>query len=575
MKKMLSYLKPYWKAAVLAPILMMIEVYCDLQQPKLMANIVDKGVAAMDLQYIFHTGLIMVGVTLIGMIGGVGCTIFSCMASQSFGADLRVDLFRKIQEYSFTELDDFKTGSLITRLTNDVTMVQNVVLAMLRILVRSPLLCIGGIVMAVSINSRLALILLGAIPFLVAALAVIIRKGFPLFSKVQEKLDRVNTVMQENLSGVRVVKAFVRSPFEVSRFRKANEDQTEISVKASRVMASLMPVMMLVMNASIIAVIWFGGIHVNTGNMKLGEVIAFINYMTQILNSLMMVAFTLMSFSRAKASMDRVNEVLKRESSIKNEKDAYVQLSAAGRVEFQNVSFRYEGAGGEPVLKNISFRARPGETIAILGSTGAGKSTLVNLIPRFYDTTEGKILVDGTDVRQIELDVLRNSIGMVLQESILFTGTIRDNIKWGNPDAGETDVIEAARAAQAHDFILSFPDGYDTVLGQRGVNLSGGQKQRLSIARALLKKPAVLIMDDSTSAVDMGTESRIQSALKEMKKQCTCFIIAQRISSVMDADKILVLEDGFLAAEGTHQELLKSCEIYQDIYDSQIGKEAV
>ncbi|HHW41326.1 MAG TPA: ABC transporter ATP-binding protein [Syntrophomonadaceae bacterium] len=574
MLKLLRYLKPYRKAALLAPLLMLLEVAMDLLQPALMAKVVDQGIATGNLAYIIHTGLLMTGLALVGLAGGFGCMLASSIAATGFAADLRLDLFRRVQDFSFANLDRFQPSSLITRLTNDVLQVQNIVLMSMRIMIRAPFLCIGGIVMAVLINARLALILIVTIPALAAAITGIIKKGFPLFTVMQRRLDRVNSVMRENLAGVRVVKAFVRAEHEKSRFAEANRDLMEISVSASRVMALIMPLMMLMMNLSIVAVIWFGGIQVNTGGMQIGEVIAFINYLTQILFSLMMVAFILMMISRAKASADRLNEVLDMEPDIRNLPDADRTPLRTGEVVFDNVSFRYDTGKGEPVLKNISFTAHSGETVAILGATGSGKSTLVSLIPRLYEATEGRVFVDGRDVRRIDLEVLRQGIGVVLQESLLFSGTIKENLLWGNENAGDEEIAAAARAAQAHDFIMNLPEGYNTRLGQSGVNLSGGQKQRLAIARALLKKPKVLILDDSTSAVDLATEARIQSALRELAGKCTIILIAQRISSVMEADKILVLEEGRIIAQGTHAELLRECVVYRDIYESQMGKEA-
>lgn len=571
MGKLACYLKPYWKIATLAPLFMLLEVATDLIQPALMAQIIDKGIASGNIYFIVRTGLLMVATALIGMIGGIGCTIFASNAAQNFSADLRTDLFKKVQSFSFEDLDKFKTASLITRLTNDVVQVQNVVLAMLRTLVRAPLLCVGGIIMALLINPSLALILLATVPILVISLAIIIRKGFPLFTEMQRRLDQVNTVMRENLAGVRIVKAFVRSDYENKRFAKANDGLMEIAVKASKLVGLTMPIMFLVMNLSIVAVIWFGGIRVDGGNMQVGQVMAFITYMTQILFSLMMVAFMLMMVSRAKASAERIQEVLDTEIQIKDAVNSLKCEITGGRIDFQNVSFTYQSAGARPVLQNISFTAMPGETIAILGSTGSGKSTLVSLIPRFYEVTEGRVLIDGYDVKDLSLDNLRSKISMVLQESILFSGTIRDNICWGRQDASDREVIDAAKAAQAHEFISKLPEGYSTILGQRGVNLSGGQKQRLSIARALLRKPKILILDDSTSAVDVVTEVRIQDSLRQMGNS-VCFIIAQRISSVMEADKIIVLEDGEIADIGSHGELMNSSRVYQDIYLSQLGE---
>jgi len=573
MRKLLPYLKPYWKAVLLAPLLMIIEVICDLSQPSLLARIIDNGVMKGDLTFILRTGLLMIGIAAIGMIGGVGCTIASSIASQSFGTDLRSDVFKKVQSFSFSNLDKFKTGSLITRLTNDIVQLQTVVLMSLRIVVRAPLLFIGGIIMTILISPKLATILLFSIPLLLIGFIYVTKHSFPLFTLLQQKIDKVNSVIRENLSGVRVVKAFVRSELEKSRFTSANEELMNTAISAFLLVISVMPIMMLIMNISVVAVLWFGGIQVHRGGLQVGEIMALINYMTQILFSLMMIGNILIFVTRASASAERINEVLETKVDIENPKEADTTPIKDGEVIFEDVSFSYNSHDGEPVLKDISFIASSGETIAILGTTGAGKSTLVSLIPRLYDSTKGRILIDGRDIRSIDLKTLRSSIGIVLQESILFSGTIRDNICWGNENATEEEIIEATKIAQAYDFIMSFPDGFDTLIGQRGVNLSGGQKQRLAIARAIIKKPAILILDDSTSAVDLATEQRILRGLKEIMGQCTIFIIAQRISTVMNADKILILDNGRIVAQGTHRELLEENPIYQDIYRSQLGEE--
>lgn len=564
------YLKPYWKFAVAAPLLMVVEVVCDLMQPQLMARIIDQGVAKGDVPYILKTGFFMVLAALFGVVGGAGCTVFAVLASQHYGADLRQDLFRKVESFSFRNMDKFSTASLITRLTNDVMQLQGIVLMMLRIMVRSPILCIGGIVMAIAINPQLALISLAVLPVLAVVLTFVIRKGFPLFGIVQERIDRLNLVIRENLTGVRVVKAFVRADHEEERFGKANKDLSDMTIRATRVVGTSMPLMMLVMNTGIILAIWFGGVKVSSGDIQVGQVMALLNYVTQILFSLMMTAMLVMNFSRAKVSADRVRDVLSEDSDIRD--GTSTAFPQAGQVVFDRVSFRYADAQGDEVLKDISFSAEPGETLAILGATGVGKTTLVNLVPRFYDATEGVVRVHGRDVRDLTMDSLRASIGTVLQESVLFSGTVRENIRWGKRDATDEMIEEAARAAQAHDFIMGFPDGYEAVIGQSGVNLSGGQKQRLSIARALLRKPSVLILDDSTSAVDLGTEARFRKALASMMDKTTVILIAQRISSVMDADRILVLDKGCVSGMGTHDELMRDNAVYQEIYHSQVGE---
>ena len=567
-------MRPYRLAALAAPLLMLLEVAADLIQPKMMARIVDIGIANRDLAYVYRTGAGMIGIALIGLIGGTGATLLSCTVAANYGKDLRGGLFEKVQSFSFAELDRFKTASLITRLTNDVTQIQHIVMLSLRMLVRAPLLAIGGIIMALSINAGLASVLLISLPLLSVALALIMARSFPMFSVVQKRIDKLNSVMRENLTGARVVKAFVRSDYEKARFAKANEGLSGASLRAIRTVNLTTPAMMTALNISLVAVLWFGGVKVNVGSMSLGEVMAFVNYITQILMALQMVAFLTVNISRAKASSDRLAEVLNAEASIYSPK-APIGAPSKGMVEFKDVSFNYEGASGDPVLKSVDVTAFPGQTLAILGATGSGKSTLVNLIPRFFDPTAGRVLVDGTDVRDMDLKALRDSVGMVLQDPVLFTGTIRDNIRWGKADATDEEVIEAARTAQAHDFIASFPEGYDTMVGQKGVNLSGGQKQRLAIARALVRKPRILVLDDSTSAIDMGTEERLQAALKEYMKGRTTIVIAQRISSVMDADDIIVLEDGQVVAEGTHHRLMEDSEVYRDIVRSQLGAEVV
>lgn len=569
MKKLLAYLKPYWKLAVLGPLAMFVEVACDLMQPNLMSQIVDEGIKTGNLDFVIKTGLHMVLIAIIGIAGGIGCSFFAGIVSQSFGADLREDLYRRVENFSFKNIDEFTTGSLITRLTNDVVQLQTAVLVMMRMMVRTPLLLVGSFIMAVRINARLALILIVCLPILLILGYLLIKKAMPFFTKVQQALDKVNTILQENLAGIRVVKAFVRGEYEKQKFNKANDNLTRLNIMASRMVGLTMPLMFLVMNMCIAAALWFGGMNVNIGTMQTGEVIAFINYLTQILFSLLRVGFMLIFFSRAKVSADRVIEILSTTPEIVSGScDSPVEK---GKVEFKDVYFSYSEKQ-EPVLKDINFTALPGQTIAIIGTTGSGKTTLVNLIPRFYDVTSGSVLVDDIDVRERNLKVLRSAIGIVPQNPLLFSGTIIENIKWGKEDATEEEVIAAAKAAQAHDFIMSFPENYNTVLGQRGVNLSGGQKQRLTIARALLRKPAILILDDSTSAVDVTTEARIQKALKEWMKDKTCFIITSRISSAISADDILVMEEGQIIGRGTHSELIESCAIYQEIYHSQMDK---
>lgn len=575
MWRLKHFLRPYVLWCVLAPLMMIIEVFMDLMQPTLMASIVDDGIMKNDLNHIVMTGLTMLGVALVGVLGGVGCTVFSSIASQNFGNDLRIRLFEHIQTFSNRNLDQMKTGSLITRLTNDVVQLQTFVQMILRSLVRSPLLLIGSLIMAIRISPKLTLILFVAVPILFAILYLLIKLSFPLFGKMQVKLDGVNTVLQENLSGIRVIKAFVRGKQEQRRFDAANTEYTHTAIKAVRLMALNLPIMMLILNLSIVAVLWFGGLQNWNAGLPVGDLIAFINYVTQLLMSMMMLSNTLTFVSRAKVSADRVNEVLDTSSEIVDASNAEGQAIQMGRVEFNDVSFAYDSADKNLVLDGISFIAEPGKTLAILGATGAGKSTVVSLIPRFYEVLSGSIKIDGTDVRNINLDHLRSRIGFVMQQTILFSGTIRDNIRYGRPDATDEEVEQAAITAEAHEFITGFPQGYDTILGQRGINLSGGQKQRLSIARAMLIRPKILILDDSTSALDATTESRVRQLLKEQLDHSTHILIAQRVSSVIDADRILILENGQIAAQGTHEELMRSSQIYRDIQRSQMKGEEI
>ena len=573
-----KFLKPYRHWAILAPLLMVLEVAMDLMQPKMIERIIDQGIAQRDIAMVINTGLLMVGFALIGAVGGVGCTVFAMLASQGFGTDLRNALFRKVQSLSFGNLDELETGQLITRLTNDVTQVQEVVAMLLRIMVRAPMMLIGSLLMAVLTSPRLALMLVALGPLVLGVVAWVISKAYPMFGEVQRRLDDLNTVMQENLAGVRVVKAFVRAEREIDRFGTVNDGLMGQAVRAARTVAVTMPAVTLALNVGIVSAIWFGGLQVTTGGMQAGQLIAFINYLMRTLMSLMFVSMLVMRVARAQASAERIQGVLDRKPKIQNRPDAVASFASQGRVAFENVTFSYDGDGQDPVLKGISFVAEPGQTVAILGATGSGKSSLIHLIPRFYDVTDGRITIDDMDVRQVDKTALRRNIGIALQESVLFTGTIRDNIRYGRPDATDEEVVAAAVAAQAHGFISEFADGYDTVLGQRGVNLSGGQKQRVAIARALLTQPSVLILDDSTSSVDVETETKIQDALEGLMQGLgpsaplmTSFVIAQRISTVLNADKILVLDDGQIAAEGTHAELIASSPIYQEIYESQLG----
>lgn len=568
-----KYIKKYWKLFCAAVSCLMVEALCDLMQPTIMSKIVDTGVANKEMDYVLKMGGVMLLVTAVGAAGAIGRNILATNVSQRFGADLRSDLYRKIQNFSFDNIDKFEGASLVTRLTNDVTQVQNFANGLMRIFVKAPLVGIGSVFMAVRLNPGMSLVLIAVIPVIVILISASMRIGYPFFSRVQKSLDGVNGVMREYLSGVRVVKAFNRFDYEVERFGKANEALASVSIKAMRVMASFTPGISLSVNLAIVAILWLGGIRVNAGHMHVGQIIAFINYMTQILFSLMMISNIFMTFVRAKASAERLGEVFEEENTMKISEKPVQALKENGRVDFEHVYFSYAGTSGDPVLKDVTFTCNPGETVGIIGSTGSGKSSLLNLIPRFYDATSGKVKVGGIDVKAMDPKSLREKMAVVPQRAMLFTGTILDNIKWGKDSASETDVKEAAAAAQAHDFITSFPEAYETLLGQGGVNLSGGQKQRISIARALVRKPEILILDDSTSAVDVTTESKIREALREYSRNLTCLIVAQRITSVMGADKIVVLDNGKISGIGTHEELMQNCEIYQDIFRSQIGKE--
>jgi ATP-binding cassette subfamily B protein len=570
-RNLTKFVKPYWHWVLLAPLLMMLEVAMDLLQPRLIERIVDVGIVNMDLGVVVRTGGLMIGLALIGAVGGITNGIFAVKATQGFGADLREGLFRKVQSLSFADLDALDTGQLITNLTNDVTQVQLALYMLLRILIRAPLLLVGSLIMVVVTAPQLAYLPLILLVVVLIGLLLIINRAYPLYTTVQEKLDALNTVMQENLAGVRVVKAFVREAKEKARFGRANQELMEKTIRVTRVIAVTLPLALLALNLGLVGVLWFGGIQVTQGAMTTGEIISFLNYLQRTLISLIMISMIVLQVSRAEASAKRIATVLDTEATVKNRSDAVRPERVRGQVVFEDVCFSYDSNCGAPVLKDLNFVAEPGQTVALLGTTGAGKSSLVNLIPRFYDVTDGRVTLDGADVRSLEKAALRRNIGVALQETVLFSGTIRDNIRYGRPDASDEDVIRAAKAAQAHEFIMSFPDGYDTVLGQRGVNLSGGQKQRVAIARALLLQPAVLILDDSTSAVDVETEAEIQLALEDLMRERTSFIIAQRISTVLTADKILVLDDGQIAAEGTHTELLASSPIYREIYDSQLG----
>lgn len=569
--RLARFLRPYWVWAALAPLLMVLEVTMDLTQPRLIAHIVDAGIAQGDLRVVVMTGSLQVVAALAGLGFGVGCAVFAIRAGQAFGADLRSALFRKVQALSFGNLDRLETGGLITRLTNDVTQVTELVMMLLRIMVRVPMLMVGGLILAIITSPQLSLIFVALFPVVIIALVVIINRTFPLFGEVQRRLDALNTVMQENLAGVRVVKAFARRQHERERFGQTNDALMERNIAAVRIGAVTMPLMMLMLNAGVIAALWFGGVRVQAGSLQVGQLIAFINYLTMSLMALIQASMLVVRVARAAASAERINEVLDSVPEIADAPDALTECVPRGRLAFEDVSFSYAKDGRDAVLKGVSFTVEPGQTLAVLGATGAGKSSLVNLIPRFYDVTRGRVTLDGVDVRRVSQASLRKAIAVALQESVLFSGTIRDNIRYGRPDASDEEMIAAAKMAQAHEFISHLPDGYDAIVGQRGVNLSGGQKQRIAIARALLMKPVVLVLDDSTSAVDTATEAKIQAALDAWPNAPTRVVVAQRIGSVMNADHILVLDNGRIVAQGSHDQLLATSPIYREIYQSQMG----
>lgn len=569
MIKVLSYLKKYWYFAVLSPLFMILEVSMDLLQPSLMSEIVDDGVLGQNMDIIFSVGLRMIITVLIGCIGGILSGVFANLASQSFSNDLRKDAFSKVMNMSFQQTDKFTTGSLVTRLTNDITACQDFVGMALRMMVRTSMQFIGGIVMVLAIDMRFGMILLFTMPIQILIVFLVLKKGAPLFSVVQSKLDRVNSVVQENVSGARVVKAYTREDYEIDRFSAANDELCNTNLRVQKLMALLIPVLSILMNAAVIAVIYIGGLQVQARELEVGQIMAVITYITQILMSVMMIGMMFQQVTRATASAKRIREVLDADPVI-SDGSFDGDTTVTGTVEFKNVSFRYPGVQSGNVLSDISLTVNKGETVAILGATGCGKTSLVNLIARFYDVSDGQVLVDGVDVREYDLDALRSKIGFVLQKSELFSDTIENNIRWGKPDATDEEVHKAAEIAQAADFINGFTDGYKDMVTEKGSSLSGGQKQRLSIARAIIKKPEILIFDDSMSALDLTTDAKLQKALRENLGDTTVIMIAQRVASVMNADKIAVIENGRLAAFDNHENLMKSCEVYQDIYNSQM-----
>lgn len=567
--KLSKYLKPYALFAVLTPLSMVGEVLGDLLQPKLMSKIVDDGVLGQDMNLIIRTGLLMLLVLIGGGACGIAASAFGGIASQSFSRDLRVDVFKRVMGLSFEQTDKFTTGSLVTSLTADITAIQQMVDFMLRMLVRDSLLFFGGIIMMLTLNVRFGIIILCALPVEIIMMIVILKKANPYYSIVAKRLDTVNSVVQENVTGARVVKAYVREDTEEKRFDDANISLMESNLRVQTLMAILQPLLMIILNLSVIAVIVIGGWQVQAQAMKVGEVMAAITYLTQVLHGVMMMSMMFQTLAKASASANRLREVLETDPVIKS---GSVSLSdkTGGTVSFKNVSFSYPETKGRPVISDLTLDIKSGESVAILGATGSGKSSLVNLIPRFYDCTAGEVLVDGVNVKDCKLDELRKKVGIVLQKSELFSGTVEDNIKWGDKNATHEEVISAAQAAQADEFIQKIPAGYEGIIAEKGASLSGGQKQRLSISRAVLKKPEILILDDSTSALDLGTEAKLRAEIDRKMNGTTLIIIAQRIQSVKSCDRIAVLDHGKLCACDTHENLLKTCEVYQDIYASQV-----
>ena len=573
LRKLIPYVKGYERQAVAGPLLVIVEIVCELILPLLMANIINIGIKGDGgLAYILKQGGLMVLIAAVAMFGGVVSTRYTSAASMGFGSNLRKGLFDKVQEFSFADIDRFSSASLVTRMTNDVNALQTMLGFALRIMVRAVVMLVAALVVCVSLNARLSLVLFVIIPIMAAAIGALMFVCYKLYSTMQKRIDNLNGRVQENLVAIRVVKAFVREKFENSKFKRSNDELTESSLRVGTRVILMQPIMMIALYGAIVAVLWLGGNQVIVGDMLVGDLTSVITYISQILMSVLMVAMSLLQLSRAQACAQRIVEVLDAEPDILDGADASgaVLPETRGKVEFRDVSFRYNTAGtGDDVLAHIDLTIEPGQFVAIVGGTGVGKSSLVNLIPRFYDVTGGQVLVDGMDVRDYPVETLRERIGMVLQNNVLFSGTIRENLLWGKPDATEEELIQAAKNAQAYDFIMSFPEGFDTHLEQGGVNVSGGQKQRLCIARAMLRAPAILILDDSTSAVDTATEAKIRASFKENLAGTTVIIIAQRISSVEHADKIVVLDDDHIAGLGTHQELLAGNQIYQEIYQSQ------
>lgn len=575
LRGLFRFLRPYWLPALAAPLCMALEVAMDLAQPRFLQRIVDEGIAAGDSAFVLRTGGIMLAAGFIGLLAGGGCGILATIAGLGFGTDLRGLVFGKIQSLSAGNLDRLETGKLITRLTSDVDQVQEAAMMLMRILVRAPLLAAGGLVMAIITAPKLTWILLVISPVILALLAWVTWRGHDLFLALQERLDRVNAVLQENLAGVRVVRAFLRAERERRRFAESNDALMGANVRANGLMAGIGPLLGLLLNIGVVGVLWFGGRQAIAGEAQVGQLLAFTSYLSQMLFSLMMVGMLVVGLARADASAQRIEEVLAAVPDVADPEAPVALPPARGRVEFEDVRFSYGGEDAEPVLRGVSFVAEPGEMVAILGATGSGKSSLVHLVPRLYDVTGGRVLLDGVDVREARQSEVRERVALVMQEAVLFSGSVRDNVRYGRPEATEAEAESAAEAAQALDFVRGLSEGWETALGQRGVNLSGGQKQRLALARALARKPSVLVLDDCTSALDAETEHRVMDAIAAPSVGCTRLVVAQRVGSVVRADRIVVLEDGVVAAQGTHAELVASSPIYRDIIASQLDASVV
>jgi len=572
--KLFNHLKPFWTYIALVLVLVFFQSLSELYLPNLMANIVDTGIIKGDISYIFKVGILMLLVTLGGTICAVLASFLASKVAMGFGKILRLKVFTKVESFSFPEFNRFGTSSLITRTTNDITQMQQLLMVMLRMMVSAPMMCIGGIIMAVSKDAKLSLIIVVIVPVLMLSIYLISKKSVPLFQTMQVKLDKLNLVLRESLTGIRVIRAFNRVGYEKKRFQEANYDLTETALKVYKIMAALMPCMMLLLNLTTLVIIWFGGIRIDNGYMQVGDLMAFIQYLMQIMFSLLMFSMMFVMIPRASASAQRINEVLDTaplivDSDLVKDNSDHRER---GQVEFRDVTFSYPGAE-KPALKNISFRAMPGQTTAIIGGTGSGKSSLMSLLMRFYDVASGSILIDGVDIREISQPSLRAKIGYVPQKAILFTGTVADNIRYGKEDATESEVWQAVETAQAREFIDHMKDGINSYIAQGGTNISGGQKQRLSIARALVRRPKIYAFDDSLSALDFKTDAKLRLALKKETLEATVLIIAQRVSSVMDADQIVVLDEGEIVGLGQHKELLHSCHVYREIVYSQLSKE--